>query len=564
MTTRITLFVFLMMTGFLSSFAQSARVQAIHNCPDPAAATVDIWLNNTLLLDDFNYKEASPYIDAPTMEEFDLVITAPNAMDTTNAIFKKSFTLMSETAYTVVASGGLAETGETSFDLRAYAGLESSNNSDAGEVSVNIIHGSYDAPVVDIYEVQVPAGMLVNDLGFGQGLENYVDLPATDFDIQVRTQEGIVAAQFDVDVTGLDNNAITVMATGYLDPNNAVGDESFGLLAIFPNGTVAELPSQSITDARVQVIHNSAATDASMVDVYLNDGILLDDFMFRTASPFIDAPAGRPFDVSIASPNSNDTTNALFKQSFLLESNMTYIIVASGTIGSGDYNPATPFTLEVIENAREMSMTEGNVDVLVWHGSTDAPTVDVVETLVGAGTIVDDLSYGEAQGYLDLPATSYLLDIREETGTNTVATYAVDLEGLEDLAISVIASGFLNPAENNNGEAFGLFATLPTGGALLSLDNVTAIEERELTVETLVSPNPFRDYLRIDIKSETTDQMEYSVIDVTGRIIFSDQLQLTKGTNLLNFNATELNSGFYSLVLRNNKGESKTIKLLKQ
>ena len=37
--------------------------------------------------------------------------------------------------------------------------------------------------------------------------------------------------------------------------------------------------------------------------------------------------------------------------------------------------------------------------VLVWlpllihHGSTDAPTVDVVETGVGAGTIVDNASY---------------------------------------------------------------------------------------------------------------------------------------------------------------------------
>ena len=47
-------------------------------------------------------------------------------------------------------------------------------------------------------------------------------------------------------------------------------------------------------------------------------------------------------------------------------------------------------------------MTSGNVDVLVHHGSTDAPTVDVVETGVGAGTLVDDISYTEFQGYLEL------------------------------------------------------------------------------------------------------------------------------------------------------------------
>lgn len=542
----------------------AARVQAIHNTPDPAAATVDVWLNDMPLIQGFNYKAASPYIDAPAGQYFDLSITAPGAADTTNAIFKKTFLLESAMAYSVVASGGLAEMGETAFDLRGFAGLEAANNQDAGEVSVNIIHGSYDAPMVDIYEVQIPAGLLVDDLSFGEALESYVNLPAADFDVQVRTQEGVAAAQFDVNVTGLDNNAVTVLATGYLDPANAVGDEPFGLLAILTDGTVVELPAQEISTARVQVIHNSAATDAAMVDVYLNDGLLIDNFEFRTASPFIDAPAGRFFDVSIALPNSMDTVGALYKETFLLESNMTYIVVASGVIGSGMYDPATDFSLEVIADAREMSMTSGNVDVLVWHGATDAPTVDVVETLVGAGTIVDDLSYGEYQGYLDLPATAYRLDVRDETGSTTVATYQVDLSGLEDLAISVIASGFLNPAMNNNGEAFGLFAALPSGGALLSLDNVTSIEDLDLGVNLNVSPNPFRDFLRIDVQAEQSASIDYMIYDAAGRLYLSDQTRLQDGNNRLDINTTEMNAGFYTLIIKNENGSTQNVKLIKQ
>lgn len=542
----------------------SARVQAIHNTPDPAAATVDVWINDMPLIEGFNYKAASPYIDAPAGQYFDLSITATGAADTSNAIFKKTFLLESAMAYSVVASGGLAETGETSFDLRAFTGLEAASNQDAGEVSVNIIHGSYDAPMVDIYEVQIPAGLLVDDLAFGEGLEAYVNLPAADFDVQVRTQEGLVAAQFDVNVTGLDNNAITVLATGYLDPANAVGDEPFGLLAILSDGTVVELPAQEISTARVQVIHNSAATDAAMVDVYLNDGLLIDDFEFRTASAFIDAPAGRFFDVSVALPNSSDTMNALYQETFILESNMTYIIIASGVIGSGMYDPATDFSLEVIASAREMSMTPGNVDVLVWHGATDAPTVDVVETLVGAGTIVDDLSYGEYQGYLDLPAAAYRLDVRDETGNTTVATYQVDLSGLEDQAISLIASGFLNPAMNNNGESFGLYAALPTGGALLSLDNVTSVEDLDLGVNLNVSPNPFNDRLRVDVQTEQSGSIEYMIYDAAGRLYLNDQASLQSGNNSLNINTRELNAGFYTLILINESGTQETIKMIKQ
>ncbi|MBN2682532.1 MAG: DUF4397 domain-containing protein, partial [Bacteroidales bacterium] len=52
--------------------------------------------------------------------------------------------------------------------------------------------------------------------------------------------------------------------------------------------------------ARLQVIHNSADNAAQMVDVYANGALLLDDFAFRTATPFIDVPAGINLQVAIA------------------------------------------------------------------------------------------------------------------------------------------------------------------------------------------------------------------------------------------------------------------------
>lgn len=42
--------------------------------------------------------------------------------------------------------------------------------------------------------------------------------------------------------------------------------------------------------ARVQVIHNSADAAAAEVDVYINADLALDDFAFRTATPFLDLP----------------------------------------------------------------------------------------------------------------------------------------------------------------------------------------------------------------------------------------------------------------------------------
>ena len=76
--------------------------------------------------------------------------------------------------------------------------------------------------------------------------------------------------------------------------------------------------------------------------------------------------------------------------------------------------------------AREQASVAGNTDVLVHHGSTDAPTVDVVETLVtNDATIVDDLAYGEFAGYLELPTADYRIEVRDQTGVVTVASYCL-------------------------------------------------------------------------------------------------------------------------------------------
>lgn len=532
--------------------AQLARVQAIHNCPDPAAATVDVYINNTLLLDNFNYKEASPYIDAPAMVNFDLSICAPTSVDTVGAIFKKTFNLPTNSTNVVVASGGLAETGVTAFDLRAYAGQEQAANQSAGEVSVNVIHGSYDAPMVDIYESQVLADELVPDLSFGEDIGAYADLPAADFDLQVRTQSMVVAAQFDGDLSGLADSALIVLATGYLDPTSAVGTEPFGLIAVLPNGVVIPLASQSITPARLQVIHNCAATDAASVDVWLNDGPqpLIDNFMFRTASPFIDAPAGQFFDVSVALPTSVDTAGALFKKQFILESSKTYIVVASGTVGSGSYSPATAFDLVAIGEAREMSTNSGEVDVLVYHGATDAPTVDVVETQVGAGTIVDDLSYGMADGYLELPAADYDLGITDMTGATTLFSYDADLSGLAGSAITVLASGFVDPSMNNSGSGFGLWVATAAGGALLELTNITGVEE--FAFEKLNAyPVPTDDQLTISFDSQISDLFNINIFGMDGRLVQSTSQQVINGTNQIELNVSDINSGFYTVVLTN-------------
>jgi hypothetical protein len=75
--------------------------------------------------------------------------------------------------------------------------------------------------------------------------------------------------------------------------------------------------------------------------------------------------------------------------------------------------------------------SSGNTDVLVFHGSTDAPTVDIYETAVVDGELIDNLMYGDFFGYAELATNNYVLEVRDETGMNTVAAYEAPLATLE-------------------------------------------------------------------------------------------------------------------------------------
>jgi len=273
--------------------------------------------------------------------------------------------------------------------------------------------------------------------------------------------------------------------------------------------------------ARVQVIHNSPDAAAAEVDVYLNDEILLDNFKFRTAAPFIDAPAGVALKIDIAPASSSSSAESIYTVSPTLAEGETYVIVANGIVSPSGYNPAPAFALNVFAQGRETASNSSNTDILVNHGSPDAPTVDVVETSVPAGTVINDISYPSfTSGYLELPTADYVLNVTDETGAIVVASYAAPLQtlGLQGQALSVIASGFLDPTQNSDGPAFGLYAVLASGGNLIPLPLASLSTVDFNSSKISLYPNPTSSILNIDIPFNY-NKTSGKVIDVNGRVL---------------------------------------------
>jgi hypothetical protein len=559
-----------LLTGFLSMLLLptmllgQARLQVIHNSADAAASVVDVWLNNTLLIDNFAFRTASPFIDAPAGVDFDVVIQPSNSTDTTNALARFTYNLSDGETYVLVANGIVNPSGyspATPFNIYVYdMGREAASN--PANTDLLVFHGSTDAPVVDVVEVGVGAGTIVDNLEYGE-FAGYLELPTLDYSLQVRDQTGTsTVAQYAAPLAtlGLNGAAAIVVASGFLDPSMNNNGPAFGLYVALPSGgNLVALPSVPISTARVQVIHNSADAAAAEVDVWLNNTLLLDNFAFRSASPFIDAPAGVNFDVVIQPANSTDTTNALARFTYNLTGGSKYILVANGIVVPSGYTPATPFNIYVYDMGREFATEASNTDVLVFHGSTDAPVVDIVETGVGAGTIVDNLAYGNFAGYLELPTDDYLIEVRDETGTSTVASYLAPLEslGLQGQAVALVASGFLNPGNNNNGPGFGLFAVLPTGGMFIPL-TITGVEDVPSNSANLsIYPNPVSDRLTLELNLDTPATAEYRLYNSSGKLVkYGNTGVYAKQYQTLTADVSDLPSGLYIVSL--SAGKSRT------
>lgn len=542
---RLLLTAFLGM-GLINAQAQTARVQVIHNCADAAASQVDIYLDGTLIQDDLDFRTATPFVDITAGSPIMVGVAPGNSTSVTDTIYNITTTLTPGSTYIAVANGIVSSTGyipAPDFGLDIYAmGREAATNS--SNTDLLVMHGSTDAPTVD---ARSGIETLVDDISYGSFSSGYLELPTNDYKIRVTNTTGSNTVQTysaPLSTLNLDGAAGVVLASGFLNPANNSNGPAFGLYVALPaGGALTPLPTTDAEAlARLQAIHNSADMAADEVDVYINGDLAIDDFAFRTATPFLDLPANAALNIGIAPSNSSSVTDTIYNLTATLDSAETYIAIANGIVSPTGYTPAQAFRLSVYAGAREMATNNSNTDILVMHGSTDAPTVDVASA---GNTLVDDIMFGEySSAYLELPTNDYVLDITDAPGTNTVASYSANLQmlNLDGAAITVIASGFLAPGNNSNGPPFGLYAATAAGGNLVALPVYTSVVGiNNSDVQLSIWPNPAQNVLNINSDFSGNDAT-LTIHDITGKL-------LIQGKYAKQVNIAGLVSGVYTLTI---------------
>ncbi len=245
-----------------------ARAQIVHNAPDPAADTVDIYIlspQDTLGINNFAFREATPFVDLPAEDTLNIVVAPAGSNGPEEGISSTELVLSADSTYYVVASGVLnpddfdpnPEDIDIDFRLFRFEGaLEEASGED--QVAINLFHGISDAPAVN---VRTGFNSIVVGLSFGEYSGDFeIEPMAYELEMIVPLPEDTLILKFDTDLDTLGGQSALILASGFLNTEETPGfaeeenqnDPAVGLLIVTVDGQSEFLEAEIVTSVRPQ------------------------------------------------------------------------------------------------------------------------------------------------------------------------------------------------------------------------------------------------------------------------------------------------------------------------
>lgn len=203
--------------------------------------------------------------------------------------------------------------------LTAVVAVDDTGTPEAGKAWVRVLHGSPDAPAVD---VKVDDADVLTDVAFGT-ISDYLPVDAGTYNIKV-CATGTDTCVIEADLTFADGSKTTVAATN--------------LLAEIEAQVLSDTAAQNADQAQVRVIHFSADTPA--VDVLTQDGAtaVVSDLSYPDATDYLALAAGS-YDLKVCAAADN-TVCPLDPGALDLAAGTAYSVFAIGsleaTLAGGD------------------------------------------------------------------------------------------------------------------------------------------------------------------------------------------------------------------------------------
>ena len=299
--------------------------------------------------------------------------------------------------------------------------------------------------------------------------------------------------------------------------------------------------------ANLQIIHNSPY---QVIDIYVDGEISLTQIPYRSSTGQVKLPTKAVLGIA---PTGQDMIAELAMD---LEQSESYVITAFGIVGDNNKS-FNLLSSSLIQNATN----DDNVAIKLMHGVTDAPAVDIY---ANGSLVFENISYGRYSDYVNVETDNYTIDVKEHGDDNTVASFDAPLNSYGGRSGIVVASGFLNPTEQDS--TFTLFLTAPDGETLQLAPVKTDLslkDEKSITVNDIYSilnyPNPFNPITSINYNLAKGSNIEIVIYDILGNVVKEVYSGFqTPGRKSINWNATNfkgetVSSGIYFYEIKSNR-----------
>jgi len=413
--------------------AGSTELRVVHAVAD--APLVNVYLDDDLVLDDFDFREGTGYIEVPA-GRYDVRVEAIVPGGNVDVIDAANVQFSRDERTTIYASG------DTSDGTIAPLLVEDPTQAVApGAVRAAVVHAAPNAPEVSVFvtapNADLAASAPLGTFSFGETL-GPVEVPAAEYQIRVTLGTSTTVV--------FDSGPLTLAAGSDLQiaavTSTVSGDSPISLVVLDGEGA-ADLFDID-TGADVRVVHNSP--DAPAVDVVVNDDFgspVVSGLTFSEFTPFLAVPAD-DYNFKVVDTATQGFVALDFDAT--LEAGTAYTVIANDFVSNIEQ-------LVLVDNNRRVA-TEAKLRIV--HGSPSAGVVDIYLLEPGclpeescATAAFTDVPFGAETGFVGVPPGTYDVYV---TPANVPETLAIAAPG-----VSVAASGIYTAiARDNTGGAGGV------------------------------------------------------------------------------------------------------------
>lgn len=252
----------------------------------------------------------------------------------------------------------------------------------------------------------------------------------------------------------------------------------------------------------------------------ITDVVLFDSLAFGESTVIDSLQMFQPLDFTLYDVDHPTTPLAVFDSVVIgIATPMTMLLTGVDDTTLYAANPegrSTALGFRYYELPIDSAQT-GQTRVMFINTVTDAPALDI--SVQGGAALVQNLSYGEGSAGVNLAPALYTFDVTQSATGQLINSFTVDLSTNAGEAVTVIASGFLDPAANQNGPPLSL-DTYDTGQPVVGIDDTVppASLIRSFRLEQNY-PNLFNPGTNIAFTVSHASRITLRVYDILGRLV---------------------------------------------